>query len=405
MTDLNPVSPENLLNPYPLYKELRDNHPVHWSDVVHAWIITRYDDVVACFRDPRLSANRLNFYSFQLQGSDPAIAQDVLGVLSKQMAMKDGIDHLRVRRQASQGFSPQALDSWRPSIRRIMTTLVDRVHAEGGMDVVPHISYQLPPLVIADMLGVPTEDRGLFQSWAKPIAQFSSPTVGVDMAEVIRQANRAMQEFRAYLLKIIEKRRHQPGQDVLSQMIHFQEGGGMSMDELVSNANLILTAGHVTVTDQLTTGLYNLLSHPDQLQKLREDRSLIKSAVEEMMRYSPALPFSVRIAKENIQLHGKTIPKDSIVFLGSASANRDPKVFTDPERFDIARDHIHQKHLSFGFGAHHCLGAGLARRELEIALEVMLDRMPGLRLDEENPPNPKLDTLFFRGFSSLHVRW
>ncbi|WP_257445864.1 cytochrome P450 [Archangium lipolyticum] len=405
MTDLNPVSPENIRDPYPLYKELRDNHPVHWSEVVHAWIITRYDDVVACFRDPRLSTNRLNFYSFQLQGSDPAIAEDVLGVLSKQMAMKDGIDHLRVRRHASQGFSPQALDAWRPSIRRIMTMLVDRVHAEGRMDVVSHISYQLPPLVIADLMGVPPEDRGLFQSWAKPIAQFSSPTVGVDMVEVTKQANRAMQEFKAYLFKIVEERRHHPGQDVLSQMIHFQEGGGMSMDELLSNANLILTAGHVTVTDQLTTGLHNLLSHPDQLQKLREDRSLIKSAVEEMLRYSPALPFSVRIAKQDIQLHGKTIPKDSVVFLGSASANRDPKVFPDPDRFDITRDHIHQKHLGFGFGAHHCLGAGLARRELEIALEVMLDRMPGLRLDEDSPPRLKLDTLFFRGFNSMHVRW
>ena len=406
-SQLNPVDPENLLDPIPLYKELRENAPVFWSDAVQAWLITRHQDVTNAFRDSRLSADRTRFLEHQLRltGLGPDTIRDFIEAIRPQMVNKDGAEHLRLRRHASQSFTPQGLDTWRPVIHRAMDQLLDRVQTRGRMDLVTEVSYQLPPRVIAEFLGVPAEDRERFQSWAQPIALFGSPTVGMDMATVARQGNEAIRNFHAYLTSLLDERRRNPGTDMISRMIHFQEGGGMTPEEVVANANLILMAGHLTTTDQLSNGVHDLLTHPDQLQRLRENPLLIKSALEEIMRFHPAVPYIHRIAGETFHLHGCTIRKGDVVFLGMAAANRDPTVFPDPDRFDITRDHIHQKHLSFAFGPHHCLGAGLARREIEIAIELLLQRMPGLRLDEEQLPRIKCSSMLYRGLESLHIRW
>jgi len=402
---INPVSPENLLDPVPLYREMRNQAPVFWSELVHAWFITRHEDVVSCFRDSRLSANRTRFYEVQLRGMDVEVIQELTQSLRHQVGMKDGAEHQRVRRMVNPGFTPQMLDAWRPAIRRIMDSLVDRIESLGRMDLFLEIAHQLPPLVIAEILGIPTEDRDRFQAWVQPIAEFTSPAMGVDVAALARRATASMKEFNAYLLKVIEERRRAPGDDVLSRMIHTQEEGGLSQDELVANVNLILSAGHVTTTDQLSNLMYDLLTHPEQYQKLRSDRSLLASTVEEGVRFTPAMPYIHRIAVEDVQLHGKTIRKGDVVFLGLASSNRDPEIFPDPDTFDIARNPSQQKTMTFAFGPHYCLGSGLARRELEIALDVLLERLPGLQLDERIPPRVKCNTLLFRGFDSLPVRW
>ncbi len=402
---INPVSPENLLDPVPLYEEMRKNAPVFWSDLVQAWFITRNEDVMNCFRDSRLSANRTRFYEAQLRGMDVEVIRELMQSLSHQVGMKDGAEHQRLRRQVNPGFTPQMLDSWRPAIRRIMEMLVDRVEPMGRMDLFLDIAHQLPVLVIAEILGIPAEDRERFQAWVQPIAEFTSPSLGVDVAALARRATASMKEFNAYLLGVIQERRRTPGDDVLSRMIHNQEGGGMSEDELVANVNLILSAGHVTTTDLLSNTVHDLLAHPDQYQKLREDRGLLASAVEEAIRFTPSMPFIHRIAVEDVQLHGKTIRKGDVVFLGLSSANRDPEAFPDPDTFDITRSPSPQKNMAFAFGPHYCLGSGLARREVEIALDVLLERLPGLRLDERIPPRVKCHTLLFRGFDSLPVRW
>ena len=403
---LEPLSPENFVNPIPLYRALRETEPVYWSSMVHAWFVTRYEDVVACLRDPRLSADRTNFFEQQLQaqGLGGDVARDFLESARLQMTMRDGADHIRVRRQSSPGFTPQSLDAYRPAIRQFMGALLDQVQHRGHMDVVKEISYQLPPLVIAEFLNIPAQDRERFQSWARPLADFSSPKAGADMREVARKANEVTVAMNTYLSGIIEERRHHPGQDMLSQMIHAQELGRMTEAELSANTLLILTAGHLTTTDQLSNGVYDLLSNPDQYQRLKDDRTLLRGAVEEMLRYSPAVPFGFRVAASDITLRGKNILKGQTVFLGLASANRDPSVFPDPDRFDITRDNVTRKPLTFSFGPHHCLGAGLARRELEIAIEMLLDRLPHLRMDESQPPEPKYG-LIFRSFNALHLSW
>jgi cytochrome P450 len=404
---LNIVSPENLLDPVLLYKELRENDPVHWSEPVKSWFLTRHEDVVNGFRDPRLSADRSQFLEHQVRllGLTPEIIQNIIDSLRLQMINADGAAHLRLRRLAGPGFTPQLLDTLRPVIRSTMNTLLERVQPLGRMDLVKELSYQLPPLVICDLLGVPAEDRERFQEWGRIIVQFNSPTVGVDLVDLARRSNEAMGALTQYLAGVVEKRRHNLGRDALSLMIQSEEGGGLSREEVLANAVLLLSAGHLTTTDQLSNGVHDLLSHPEQFQKLCEDPSLIKSAVEEIVRFRPAVPFIHRVAAETFELRGRTIQKGSIVFLGMAAANRDPAVFPEPDTFDITRDHFHQKHNGFGFGPHHCLGAGLARRELEIALEVLIERLPNLRLDEKQAPQVKCSSLLFRGFDSLHVQW
>jgi cytochrome P450 len=405
LADRNLLSPQNLRNPFPLYKELREHDPVHWEDAVHAFFLTRYEDVVEAYRDPRLSAARAALFEYQLQGLNPDIAREFMQTIHHQMFMKDGPEHVRLRRQTLTGFSNQRLDELRPTLHRIMGELLEQVSPRGQMDLVKDIAFPMPALALAELLGIPPEIHDRFRAWSEHLAAFSAPRVGSNPVELATHANQTMVEMKQYLLPIIEQRRQNPGKDSLSLMLQAQDQGRMTPEELVANACLLLFAGHTTTTDQLCNGLHDLLTHPDQLKMLRKVPGLLKSAVEEMLRFTPAVPSISRVASEDITLHGKTIPKGSLVFLVMAAANRDPSVFPEPDRFDITRDSSRQKHVSFGFGAHHCMGAGLARRELEVGISLLLERLPGLRLDESRPPEVKCHSLSFRGFDSLPLRW
>jgi cytochrome P450 PksS len=374
--------------------------------MLQAWFVTRHDDVMNCLRDSRLSADRSQFIVHQVQrfGMDPSEVPELIASTRLQMVNRDGAPHLRLRRQTSPGFMLSVLDAWRPAIRRMVETLVEPLLPQRQMELVRELSNRLPVLVISELLEIPVEGRERFQQWGTPIGQFFSPQPGQNPAELARQANQAMREASAYLADTFKQRRQSSGQDVLSQMLLLQEQGGMSREELIANTVLIFSAGHFTTTDQISNAIHDLLTHPEEFQKLRENPSLMKSAVEEVIRYTSPTTITHRIAAEDFTLRGQNIRKGQLLLLVLASANRDPGVIPDPDRFDITRDHLHQRHMSFGFGPHHCLGAGLARRELECLLEVVIERMPGLRLDEEHPPQPKRDMLF-RGFESLHVRW
>jgi cytochrome P450 len=403
--DLNPVSPENLRNPIPLYKELRESDPVHWSDVLQAWLITRYDDLVTYCRDPRLSADRSKYYANQIKGLGEDAAEGFMRFARLQMTMRDGADHLRVRRPAQAAFSQQGIESWLPAIRRITSEILDQVLPLGRMDLVADFSYQLPPLVIAEVLGVPASHHQRFRQWSVALGEFSSPAAGKDMKDVAARGSQGMMELSSFLAKAIEERRHAPGQDVLSQMVHHEGVGKITPEELVANAIAILAAGHLTTTDQINNSIYDLLTHPEQLRMLRENPSLMRQAVEEMVRFTPAVSTVFRVAAETFELRGRTIRKGDVVFFLVGAANRDPEVFRDPDRFDITRDSSQQRQMSFSFGPHQCLGAHLARYELEIAIGALLQHLPGLRLDPDHQPRRKLQNLLFQGFEQLHIRW
>jgi cytochrome P450 len=403
--DRNLLSPANLTDPIPLYHELRENDPVHWSELLHAWFITRHDDVMACFRDPRLSAERWKFFEYQIQGLEPETIREFMETTRNQMVMRAGPEHTRVRRQTGAGFTPMKLEEMRASIHYAMVALLERVQTQRSMDLAQEISYQLPTLVLADLLGVPVEDRERFRRWSDILADFAAPAAGTSMLATARRANQAMVEMKEYFLPLIEQRRVHPTPDALSLMVQAQEQGHMTTGELVANAILLLFAGHTTTTDQMSNCVHDLLTHPEQLQVLREEPERVRAAVEESVRFHPAVPSIFRVAVEDVQLRGRTIRTGDVVFLCMAAANRDPRAFQEPDRFDISRDNSPHRHLSFGFGTHHCIGAGLARRELETGLTLLLERMPELRLDETQPARVKCHSLNFRGFDRLPVRW
>jgi cytochrome P450 PksS len=401
--DLNVVSPENLLDPVPLYRRLQEEDPVHWSESMRAWFVTRHEDVTALFRDPRLTANRTQLFMEQLRHVGLELIKDQMEMTALQMINSDGAEHARRRRNANPGFTTQAMDHWRPTILRIVESLLDKVQHQGRMDLVSDLAGPFPLHVIMELFDIPHEIREDFVRWSFDVVGLFGAPVGADVKALAIKGNTAAKEFLDYMSGLVEVRRAKPGRDLLSIMIHAEEEGRLDKLELIANLNVISIAGHITTVDQLSNSVHLLLTHPEQFQQLKENPSLMKSAVEEMLRYSPAVPFMHRVVLEDIELHGRTIKRGQIVFLGMAAANRDPKVFPEPDRFDITREN--SRHVSFAFGPHTCLGATLARYDLEIGLGALLERLPDLRLDTEQPARVKCHSLVFRGFDALPLRW
>jgi cytochrome P450 PksS len=313
------------------------------------------------------------------------------------MLMKDSSLHARLRRIASASFTKSALDAWQPIVQKVVDELLDRVQAMGQMDLVTDFAQPLPAIVIAEMFGIAPEDRGSFQHWSDDIAKFFGGTFG-NIEEDGHRANDAIVKLEQHFLNLIALRRQTPGNDLMSHLITHQEQGRLDAEELTAQCVLILVAGHITMIDQLCNGVYTLLKHPDQLQKLHEQPELIKLAVEEILRFNSSVPFIHRIVRKNLEIRGRLIAKGQVVFLGLASANHDPEQFSEPERFDITRQP--NKHIAFSVGPHVCLGAELARRELSLGLATLFRRYPELRFTEQ-PPELRCDSLMFRGFKSV----
>jgi cytochrome P450 PksS len=382
---------------------MRRDDPVHWSEELQAWVLTRYEDVCLAFRDPRLSNRRMDLLvRHQLRHGDPTLARDFERVLSQQMLFQDGAEHHRLRVLGNRGFTPSMLERSRPMVQAVVDDLLNKVLGAGRMDVAADFAQPLPALVIAEMFGIPAGDRHLFQEWSDALARFFGGNLG-DPEQDARAANDAVVHLERYFLDLLAERRTDPGDDLMTLLLAGQAEGRLSAEEVCSQCILFLVAGHVTTIDQMTNAVHAFLRHPGQVQRLRDDPSLLASAVEEVLRYDPAVPFIHRIAAADVEIGGKRIRKGQVVYLGIAAANRDPAAFADPDRFDIAR--AENRHVAFAAGPHVCLGAGLARRELEVGLSTLFRRLPSLRLDEASPPRRRCESLVFRGFASLPVVW
>jgi cytochrome P450 PksS len=393
------TNPQVLADPYPLFHQMRREDPVHWSDTLQAWVLTSYEQVLKALRDPCLSNQRIEtFVKYQLRNSDPALAADFERVANETMFMKDGADHHRLRVLGNRGFTPSVLDRARPMLQKVVDELLDAVQDRGHMDIALDLSQRLPALVIAEMFGIRAEDRHLFQESSEAMAKFFGGTMGNPEVDA-RAANVAAVEMERYFHALLEARRQSPGEDLMSLFSAGQAEGKLSAAEVCCQCILLLIAGHVTTIDQLSNAIHAFLQHPDQLQRLRDAPSLLRTAVEECLRHDPAVTFLYRIAVADLEIGGKSIRKGQMVYLCTAAANRDPDIFSQPDRFDIAR--ATNSHLTFGTGVHLCLGSGLTRRELEIGLTTLFHRMPNLRLDEEKPPRRKCESLVFRGFHTL----
>ena len=394
------VSPEIFSDPYPIYHQLREQDPVHWSEVWGCWVLTRYADVIAVLRDYRRFTNVGRIASFldQLPADVRAQIQPLYDNFTVGMPNTDPPEHTRVRGLVNKAFSARVVEGMRPRVQQIVDDLLDQAEGGGGMEVIDNFAYPLPAIVIAETLGVPAEDRDRFKAWSDDIVAFHG--TGRPHSETIMKSTAALLETKAWLLRLIEARRKQPEDDLISALVAAEERGDMlSETELVATCITLLTAGHETTTGLVGNGLLALLRHPDQLRKLRDNPALIGTAVEEFLRFDTSFLRAWRLTAEDVEIGGKQIPKGQTLSLMLGAANRDPAQFENPDRLDITRDP--NLHTSFGWGIHFCAGAPLARREAEIAFTTLLRRFPRLKLDEEGVEWQQNNT--FHNLKSLPV--
>lgn len=370
--------------------------------------ITRYDDVIAALLDDRISSDPRTAMTPEQQKKLPQTPEE-LRPLSKSLITADPPDHSRLRKLIQPSFTPRAMEPLRARIQKIAEDLLDaaeRAAAERGesgperrMDLIAEFAYPLPVKVISDMLGIPLEDREMVRSWTENLLGGNRGRAGLMDAE----GRAKLREFTDYLRRLFVAKRKQPADDMISQLLRIEEDGDkLNEEETLSTVFILYLAGHVTTVNLIGNGVYALLSHPDQLAKLKANPGLVKGVVEETLRYWGPVDFlSRRIAKEELDMAGTHIPKGEPMMVGLASANRDPERFSHPDVFDITRPDA-DKHIAFGKGIHICIGAPLARMEGQIAFETLFRRMPELRLAV---PSEELrwSNSFLRGFAKLPV--
>lgn len=387
---LDPFAPAALADPYPIYARLRATSPIHrFPD--GSWLLTRYADVDSALRDQRFSVGEEDAASGQTAARKP-VAEDP-GLMSLWMTKRSPADHARLRTWVSEAFTAIAIQRLRPEIGRSCARLLDRAAESGTMDVVADFAYPLPALVIARILGVPESDHERLMQWAFDVARTFDIGGGSD---TFRRAGDATLEFRDYFRDLAARRRSLPADDLVSALVAVSDshGGAFDEDELYANCILLFFAGHETVTSLIGNGMLALLRHPSELRRLRKYGTLVRSAVEELLRFESPVHTSRRFAREDVVLDGKAIAKGQVLVLGLGAANRDPAIFRDPDRLDVARSP--NPHLAFGKGTHHCLGSTLAREQGQIAFTSLLERFPEMRLvsDEiEWQPSPVLRSL------------
>ena len=396
----DPFAPEARADPFPLYAEMREKAPVHWSDEQEAFLLTRYADCLSVLRSPHVSVDqrksaRLTERRAALRGNPMMEAlADV-----RPMLFADPPDHTRLRALVSKAFTPKRVEGLRPHIGEIVDDLLDAAATAGNgeMDVVADLAFPLPVIVICELLGVPLADRDELKQWSRDLARTIDPVVPVDVAE---RAGTAGLFFVNYLNNLIDERRASPQDDLLSALIAVEdEGERLSHAELLVNCILLFVAGHETTQNLISNAVLALLRSPEQAAALRADPSLARTMVEETLRYDSPVHLTGRILLEDTEVGGVTIPAGEVALLLLAAAHRDPEQFPDPDRYDIGRENAN-RNIAFGHGIHHCLGAPLARVEAAIAVDALLRRFPDLALAGDPVP---AETFTLRGQASLPV--
>jgi cytochrome P450 len=380
--DRHLLTPVYLANPYRFYHQLRSEAPVYWSEAMGAWLLTRYSDAEAALRDPRLiSGTRISAAVKQLPDAVQPEMQTLQNHISTWMGFIDPPDHTRLRALVSNAFTPRMIRDLRPQIQAIVNDLLDRVQEAGEMDVIADFAFPLPAIVIAEMLGLPPEDRDQFKQWSNDVMAFLG--TGRPQVDVARRAQQGVYALKGYLRSIFNQRRQSPQDDLISALLIVeQEGDRLSEEEMFGMCVFLLVAGHETTLALIGNGLLALLRNPDRKRTLQDDPALIETAVEEFLRYDSPIQHQTRVAGEDFELEGRQIRQGQRVLPMLGAANRDPAQFDDPDRLDIRRQP--NPHLAFGYGIHFCLGAPLARLEGQIAIGAILRRMPALQLTTES---------------------
>ena len=419
----NLMHPEVRANPYPFYAQLRSQDPVYWDEEMGFWVLTRYADIASVYMDNRFSRAHGLMSNFQrLSESQQRIAEPVYHSFSKTMFYADPPYHTHLRGLMNNAFTPRRVEQMRPYIQRVVDELLDHVQAQRQMDIIHDLAYPLPVMVIAELLGLPSNDRARFKGWSDDL--FAILGTVRRSPQLMEKAAQSLAEMTEYITELSRLRRDQPHDDLLSVLLsvvdddeqlecphphHAKSQGSpareehpssqLTQEELVANINILLSTGHETTTHLIGNGVLVLLQHPAQMQKLRNQPGLVPSAIEEIMRFENPVQITYRSAIEDAEIDGRQIHKGDLVNSILGSANRDPERYTEPDRFDITRNE--GRHLNFGLGIHFCIGASLVRLEAEIAFNTILRRFPKLELETESldwQEHP-----IFRGLKSLSV--
>lgn len=373
-------------DPHPHFQWMREHAPVYWDEASRVWGITRYEDLLTVAKDPRTFCN-----SGSIRPDTPPMPY---------MIDLDDPEHKRRRNLVNKGFTVRRVAEREPRIREICVELINRVQQRRRFDFVMEFAAWLPLIVIGDMLGVDAAHYPNLLRWSDDMLRGT----GTADPEIMQRASNAFIEYNAYQRAVIEDRQARAQQtDLVSILVHAEiDGEKLNQDQVLMESLLILIGGDETTRHVITGGMYQLLKHPDQLRMLAADPTKIPTAVEEMLRWVTPIQNMARTATRDVELHGQQIREGDKLLLLYPSANRDEAVFDDPFRFDVERDP--NEHLAFGFGAHFCLGASLARLELRVMFEELLARMPNLELVSDQPP-PVRASNFIAGIEHLPVEW
>lgn len=387
-----PLSPDSVADPYPLYRRLRERDPIHRSIFANQVVVSRFADVDRILRDHRNFGNDFS----KVTSSEGSIA--TRKKLTPSMLAQDPPDHTRLRALVNRAFTPRQVARMEEYIRATAHTLLDKVGEAREFDLMKAFAVPLPTIVIARMIGVPERDLERFKVWSDDLARALEPFLSPEEEEKV---HRAARQFAEYFTAIIEQRRREPRDDLVSRLVEAEDAGDkLTAEETRVMLRLLLAAGNETTTNLIGNGVRALLRHPDQLALLRERPELIPSAVEELLRYDPPVQLDMRVALRDLELGGLAVSEGTMITLLIGSANHDPERFPEPDKLDITRSG--QPNISFGRGIHHCLGAPLARLEGRVALEVLLERIPRLRFGTR-PPKYR-PSIVLRGLEHLDVR-
>ncbi|WP_158841366.1 cytochrome P450 [Saccharothrix deserti] len=390
------LSPDVLADPYPLYDRLRTESPVHFDPYLHVWVVTRYADVVDVLN--RLSAERTPGPD-RLRELGMARLAPVAEVMVRQMLFVDPPEHTRLRALYAAAFTPRRVEGLRADIAALADELLDRVAEQSGMDVLADFAAVLPAMVTARVLGVPIDDHLMLKAWSETFAEvLGNFQHNPDRAHHLL---RGLEEMLAYFRDAV-RRPDRSREGLVAALVDGEvEGRRLSEDEIVANLVLTMVGGQETTTNLIGNGVLTLLRHPDQLRRLHADPGLFPSAVEELLRFESPSQHTARVAKEDVEIGGTRMRRGQAVVAVLGAANRDPSRFPDPGRLDLGR--ADNRHLAFGWSAHFCFGAGLARTEGLVALRALLGRFPGLRAVDMS--GAWRANLGLRGLEHLWVTW
>lgn len=393
------LDPEVLANPYPLYERLRAEDPVHWDPFLHAWVVTQYPDVIRVLH--HFSANRTPTPE-QLSAMNLSALNPIAKVMVRQMLFLDPPDHTRLRALASAAFTPSRVERLRSHIQEIADSLIDRIISRGRrMDLVADFAAPLPAIVTAEMLGVPVSDHEKLKDWSADFAEMLGNFQ--HNPDRFPRVLRSVESMGAYFRAAMNEQREHPRDGLISAMMAAEvDGGKLSDDEIVANLIVTMVGGQETTTNLIGNGTLTLLRNRTEMEQLRANSSIIQSAVEELLRYESPSQHTARLAPEDVEMGGRTIRKRQAVIAVMGAANRDPGRFADPDKLDLTRPD--NRHVAFGWAAHFCFGAPLARIEGQIAFETLLRRMPDLTLEVDKPLVWR-HNLGLRGLTELHVKF